>query len=120
MRHVYLSSIQSLVLYGSDVWIGELHAYGNVKLLRSFQRFALMFMVRAFRSSSTTSLLLFTNLFPIYLSASELAVNAFSRLAPFIDFSPSAKTQLMRFVGSFDMEVPIDLPSSVSLLNSPP
>lgn len=79
----------------------------------------MLFMVRAYHSTSTSYLLLLSTLIPIDLRATELDTYAFSRFAPFLDSSSLAKTQLRSCLGSFDFEIPVDQPISTLSLNIP-
>ena len=64
---LYSSTVEPILTYGCAIWSAALQRKQNLKLLRSVQRTAAIFITRSFKSVSTESLLIMSNLFPIDL-----------------------------------------------------
>ena len=81
------------------IWSAALQRKQNLKLLRSVQRTAAIFITRSFKSVSTESLLIMPNLFPIDLKIFEItALRYFSKRDP--QFSSSSEKHLKKVLPS--------------------
>ena len=67
IRFLYSSTVEPILTYGCAIWSEALQKKQNLKLLRSVQRTAATFITRSFKSISTESLLIMSNLFLIDL-----------------------------------------------------
>ena len=72
LRFLYPSTVEPILSYGCSVWLLALKSKAGENTIRSFQRFAARLITRTFKTVLSESLLVLTNLLPLYLQLLKL------------------------------------------------
>ena len=110
--------MEPIITYGCAVWASLLRMKTGIKKIRSFQRTITLLLTRSFKSASTESLLVLSNLLPLDICIIELAAQRY--LSTFGElFSPALLKTIQSFLPNI-LSIPSDSKSYQQHLNSHP
>ncbi|KAK2727782.1 hypothetical protein QYM36_008316 [Artemia franciscana] len=79
LKNMYLSFIESTILYAVPVWIAALNKKYIVRMLSSVQRLSLILITKSFRTAQTDILQALAGVLPIDLRAKELTTMCYAK-----------------------------------------
>ena len=65
LRFLYTTAVEPILTYGCAIWVSALKRKAMVKQLRSFQRTVGLLLTKSFKTASTESIILLSNITPI-------------------------------------------------------
>ncbi|KAK2727662.1 hypothetical protein QYM36_008223 [Artemia franciscana] len=79
LKNMYLSVIESTILYAVPVWIAALNKKYIIRMLSSVQRLYLILITKSFRTAQTDVLTALAGVLPIDLRAKELTIMPYAK-----------------------------------------
>lgn len=67
LRFLYSSTVEPIFTYGCSVWVSVLRTKAGIKKIRSFQRLICRMITRSFKTATTESLIILSNMLPLDL-----------------------------------------------------
>jgi hypothetical protein len=120
LRFLYSSAVKPIFTYGCSVWVSFLKTKAGTKKVRSFQRTICRFIICAFKTAPTESLILLSNLLPLDLRVLEISTLRLLSSSTDLCFSKSSRNFISQRLPFVSKGYTLSRTSLPSLTNYPP